>query len=320
MARPAHDRAVPARARRARRRRGRERQGEGLRSSGLSLFAAVLIAWTFASLAVSDDSMGTDRIYVLGLIVLLFAARTAWLYRSYVGRRCALDAWEVPTSAVLTLTRRAVDVRSAVESFALGLTVYLQPVAWYRLSAQLARLEASVARSWAGETVFGRFVSLPAAAAVIFFAPPLLAVGSGASSGSRPPAGVRRVSASSIGATAGSSSAGCCRSSHPSTVPAGSLVVRCSDPRRGARVRGCPGGAEPPRPVVRRAGAGDIDGAVPAAGAVRFNPAPGWPAPPPGQSPQPGWQPDASWPQPPKGWRLWTPVTAVVPSPSAADG
>ena len=164
---------------------------------GISLFAAVLIAWTFASLAVSDDSMGTDRIYVLGLIVLLFAARTAWLYRSYLGRRCALDPWEVPTSAVLTLTRRAVDVRSASESFALGLTVYLQPVAWYRLSAQLARLEDE---AWAQQGR-ARPVDRKVRVASRGRCRHLLSrrrcwpSGSGASSGSRPPAGVRRVSA-----------------------------------------------------------------------------------------------------------------------------
>jgi hypothetical protein len=39
----------------------------------------------------------------------------------------------------------------------------------------------------------------------------------------------------------------------------------------------------------------------------RFNPAPGWPTPPPGGEPKPGsdWQPDPSWPPPPPGWQLW---------------
>jgi hypothetical protein len=37
----------------------------------------------------------------------------------------------------------------------------------------------------------------------------------------------------------------------------------------------------------------------------RFNPPPGWPAPPEGFTPEPGWQPDPSWPPPPPGWQLW---------------
>src|SRR5215469_4836889 len=37
----------------------------------------------------------------------------------------------------------------------------------------------------------------------------------------------------------------------------------------------------------------------------RFNPAPGWPPPPPGFVPPPHWQPDPSWPPAPPGWRLW---------------
>jgi len=288
---------------------------------GISLFAAVLIAWTFASLAVSDDSMGTDRIYVLGLIVLLFAARTAWLYRSYLGRRCALDPWEVPTSAVLTLTRRAVDVRSASESFALGLTVYLQPVAWYRLSAQLARLEDEAwAQQGQARRSIGRFVSLPAAAAVIFFAPPLLAVRVWriqrlSVAGWRTP-GLRGL----IGATAGSFVCWVLSFVTPVDSAAellsfGALIL--------VEALGFAGAQVAQNHLVRSYAepvSADMDGAAPAAGAVRFNPAPGWPAPPPGQSPQPGWQPDASWTRPPKGWRLWTPVTAPVPSPSAADG
>jgi hypothetical protein len=39
--------------------------------------------------------------------------------------------------------------------------------------------------------------------------------------------------------------------------------------------------------------------------AMRFNPPPNWPAPAPGQEPQPGWRPDPTWPDPPKGWQLW---------------
>jgi hypothetical protein len=38
---------------------------------------------------------------------------------------------------------------------------------------------------------------------------------------------------------------------------------------------------------------------------LRFNPAPGWPPPPPGFVPPPHWQPDPSWPPAPPGWRLW---------------
>lgn len=38
---------------------------------------------------------------------------------------------------------------------------------------------------------------------------------------------------------------------------------------------------------------------------LRFNPAPGWPPPPPGFVPPPGWQPDPSWPPAPPGWQLW---------------
>lgn len=39
--------------------------------------------------------------------------------------------------------------------------------------------------------------------------------------------------------------------------------------------------------------------------ARRFNPAPGWPVPPPGWTPPDGWTPDPSWPPPPDGWELW---------------
>jgi uncharacterized protein DUF4190/putative regulator of septum formation len=38
---------------------------------------------------------------------------------------------------------------------------------------------------------------------------------------------------------------------------------------------------------------------------LRFNPAPGWPPPPPGFVPPPGWQPDPAWPPAPPGWQLW---------------
>lgn len=40
---------------------------------------------------------------------------------------------------------------------------------------------------------------------------------------------------------------------------------------------------------------------------MRFNPPPGWPAPPEGFAPDPGWQPDPSWPPLPPGWQLWVP-------------
>lgn len=46
----------------------------------------------------------------------------------------------------------------------------------------------------------------------------------------------------------------------------------------------------------------------------RFNPAPGWPAPPPGWVPPQGWVPDASWPPAPAGWTFWV----EVPEPAAA--
>jgi hypothetical protein len=38
---------------------------------------------------------------------------------------------------------------------------------------------------------------------------------------------------------------------------------------------------------------------------MRFNPPPGWPAPPEGFAPGPGWQPDPSWPPAPPGWQFW---------------
>jgi hypothetical protein len=61
--------------------------------------------------------------------------------------------------------------------------------------------------------------------------------------------------------------------------------------------------------------------------AMRFNPPPGWPAPPEGYVPPPGWQPDPSWPPAPPGWQLWVPADAPgnptaagygAPSPPAA--
>lgn len=51
----------------------------------------------------------------------------------------------------------------------------------------------------------------------------------------------------------------------------------------------------------------------------RFNPPPGWPAPPSGWTPGPGWQPDSSWPPPPPGWVLWIDDSSTpAPSPAPA--
>ena len=50
----------------------------------------------------------------------------------------------------------------------------------------------------------------------------------------------------------------------------------------------------------------------------RFNPAPGWPSPPPGFVPPPHWQPDPSWPPAPPGWQLW--VDDSAPDPRQAAG
>ena len=51
---------------------------------------------------------------------------------------------------------------------------------------------------------------------------------------------------------------------------------------------------------------------------LRFNPAPGWPPPPPGFVPPPHWQPDPSWPPAPPGWQLW--VDDGAPDPRQATG
>jgi Domain of unknown function (DUF4190)/Septum formation len=65
---------------------------------------------------------------------------------------------------------------------------------------------------------------------------------------------------------------------------------------------------------------------------LRFNPAPGWPPPPPGFVPPPHWQPDPSWPPAPPGWQLWVddgvpdprqpsdPSTWAGPGPTASNG
>lgn len=39
--------------------------------------------------------------------------------------------------------------------------------------------------------------------------------------------------------------------------------------------------------------------------ALRFNPAPGWPAPPEGWEPPDDWGPDPAWPAAPEGWTFW---------------
>ena len=51
---------------------------------------------------------------------------------------------------------------------------------------------------------------------------------------------------------------------------------------------------------------------------LRFNPAPGWPPPPPGFVPPPHWQPDPSWPPAPPGWQIW--VDDGAPDFGAATG
>ena len=51
---------------------------------------------------------------------------------------------------------------------------------------------------------------------------------------------------------------------------------------------------------------------------LRFNPAPGWPPPPPGFVPPPHWQPDPSWPPAPPGWQFW--VDDDDPEPGQATG
>jgi len=56
----------------------------------------------------------------------------------------------------------------------------------------------------------------------------------------------------------------------------------------------------------------------------QFNPAPGWPAPPPGWRPPEGWRPDPSWPAAPAGWVFWVedavpaPATTPLPAPAPA--
>jgi hypothetical protein len=52
----------------------------------------------------------------------------------------------------------------------------------------------------------------------------------------------------------------------------------------------------------------------------KFNPLPGWPAPPTGWVPPPGWQPPASLPTPPVDWRFWIDDTTVARRPAAVSG
>jgi hypothetical protein len=287
---------------------------------GLSLFAAVLVAWTFASFAFADESISADRTLLLVLVLLFFAARIGWLHGSHVARRRALDPWELPASGTLTVTRRVVDVRSRSESFAFGASMYLAPIAWYRLSVQLARLEteSSAQRGRARQSV-GRFFSLPSAAAVVLLTPAVLAVRVWriqrlAQAGWRAP-GLRWLMVATVGSAAWWVLFAVTPADNPlidvafgGVFTTTALGLAATQAAQNQLVRSY---AEPV-PC-------DVDSDTLAAGAMHFNPAPGWPAPPPGASPEPGWQPDASWPRPPRGWRLWTPVTAELPSPLAAD-
>lgn len=53
---------------------------------------------------------------------------------------------------------------------------------------------------------------------------------------------------------------------------------------------------------------------------MRFNPPPGWPAPPEGWRPPAGWTPDPSWPDPPPGWQLWIAAPSVDAPERDKDG
>lgn len=52
--------------------------------------------------------------------------------------------------------------------------------------------------------------------------------------------------------------------------------------------------------------------------ALRFDPPPGWPAPPPDWEPPEGWQPDPEWPAAPEGWTFW--VEDGAPGPMNQPG
>jgi hypothetical protein len=49
--------------------------------------------------------------------------------------------------------------------------------------------------------------------------------------------------------------------------------------------------------------------------ALRFDPPPGWPAPPLDWEPPEGWQPDPEWPAAPEGWTFWVEDGAPGPTP-----
>ena len=52
---------------------------------------------------------------------------------------------------------------------------------------------------------------------------------------------------------------------------------------------------------------------------MRFNPPPGWPAPPDGWLPPQGWRSDPSWPPAPEGWRFLVPVAEPRPDASSTE-
>ncbi|HTW00854.1 MAG TPA: HNH endonuclease signature motif containing protein [Streptosporangiaceae bacterium] len=59
------------------------------------------------------------------------------------------------------------------------------------------------------------------------------------------------------------------------------------------------------RAAVVAPGYAQVAPAYPPPARQRFNPAPGWPAPPAGWVPDPGWRPQQSWPAAPPGWQFW---------------
>lgn len=52
---------------------------------------------------------------------------------------------------------------------------------------------------------------------------------------------------------------------------------------------------------------------------LRFNPPPGWPAPPTGWIPPTGWTPDPAWPPLPEGWELWISCEATLDAPAPSS-
>ena len=54
--------------------------------------------------------------------------------------------------------------------------------------------------------------------------------------------------------------------------------------------------------------------------AYRFNPPPGWPAPPPEWTPPEGWEPDPTWPPAPDDWEWWTPDEPLIAAPPVVHG